>query len=46
MKKKLIFVELNELNFDVVGYYLGKGDSLPGFRRLIEKGLKLTQAES
>jgi len=46
MGKKLILVELNELNFDVVGYYLGKGVSLPGFRQLIEKGLRLTQAET
>ena len=46
MKRKLIFVELNEINFDVVGYYLGQGDSLPGFQQLIEKGLIITEAES
>ena len=45
MKKKLIFVELNEINFDVVGYYLEKGDSLPGFQQLIEKGLNITESE-
>jgi len=44
--RKIFIYAGNELNFDVVGYYLEKGLSLPGFRQLIEKGLKLTQAES
>ena len=47
MKKvSLVLIELNEINFDVVGYYLDKGFDLPGFRQLIDNGLKVTDSES
>jgi len=44
--KKLILLELNEINFDVVSYYLGQGISLPAFQHLIEKGLNITESEA
>jgi hypothetical protein len=34
--KKLIFLELNEINFDYVHYYINKGH-LPNFKKLINK---------
>ena len=43
--KKLILLELNEINFDVVSYYLVQGVRLPGFQHLIEKGLNITESE-
>lgn len=44
--KRLFFLELNELNFDVVKSYLREGESLPGFRKLFEKKGISTLAES
>ena len=45
-KKRLIFVELNELNFDIIQRYLDKGMDLPNFSRLMQNGLKHTSSES
>ncbi len=46
MNKKLIFIELNEINFDVVEYYLDKGVKLSGFKKLIDQGLLITDSEN
>ncbi|TFH68619.1 hypothetical protein E3W66_01260 [Gammaproteobacteria bacterium LSUCC0057] len=45
MNSKLIFIELNEINFDTASFYVERGKHLPGFTKLIEKGIILTQAE-
>ena len=45
-KKKLILIELNEINFDVVSYYLDKGIRLPGFKKIIDGGLIQTSSET
>ena len=42
----LILVELNEINFDVVQYYIDNGVSLPGMKHILESGLVITRAES
>ncbi len=42
----LILVELNEINFDVVQYYIDQGISLPAMQHIIESGLVITRAES
>ena len=44
-KKKLILIELNEINFDVVSYYLDKGIRLPGFKKIIDGRLIQTSSE-
>lgn len=46
MNKKLIFLELNEINFDTVSHYLERGDSFPGFKKIFEKGIINTVSES
>tara|TARA_X000000950_G_C13890260_1_gene650553 strand:- start:1125 stop:2423 length:1299 start_codon:yes stop_codon:yes gene_type:complete len=43
---KLILLELNEINFDVVKYYIDKGISLPAMNHVLESGLINTSAES
>ena len=43
--KNLIFLELNEINFDAVNFYIERGDCLPGFTKLIEQGIVNTEAE-
>lgn len=43
---KLILIELNEINFDMVNFYLDKGIPLPGFKKIIDYGLVVTKAES
>jgi hypothetical protein len=43
--KKLIFLELNEVNFDVLSFYIDRGECLPGFKKLIEHGIVNTTAE-
>ncbi len=43
---KLIFIELNEINFDVVNFYIQKGAVLPGFKNLIDEGIVGTSSES
>ena len=45
MHKKLILIELNEINFDAVNFYIEKGESLPGFNKLIDQGIIATKAE-
>jgi hypothetical protein len=43
---KLIFWELNEINFDAVTFYIKRGELLPGFNMLIEQGIVVTEAEA
>lgn len=42
---KLILVELNEINFDIVKKYIDSGTNLPGFKSIIGKQLISTSAE-
>lgn len=44
--KRMVLIELNELNFDAVSYYIANGEYLPGFEKLIANGINLTVAES
>jgi hypothetical protein len=44
--KNIVLLELNEINFDVVRFYIARGECLPGFKNLIEKGIVSTVAES
>jgi hypothetical protein len=46
MNKKLILVELNEINFDIVKKYVESGIKLPGFEKVINDGFKETSSES
>tara|TARA_X000000950_G_C13921256_1_gene663574 strand:+ start:20601 stop:21905 length:1305 start_codon:yes stop_codon:yes gene_type:complete len=46
MNKKLILLELNEINFDFVEKYIEKGESLPGFELLLKSGVSITESES
>ncbi len=46
MNSKLIFIELNEINFDTATSYIERGKHLPGFTKLIEKGITNTEAEA
>ena len=46
MDKKIIFLELNEINFDVVTFYIKRGERLLGFNTLIEQGIVTTKSES
>ena len=43
--KKLILIELNEINFDVATFYIKRGEYFPGFKKLIEQGIVRTKAE-
>ena len=43
--KNLILLELNEVNFDAVSFYIERGHCLPGFKKLIEQGIVNTEAE-
>ena len=45
LNSKLILIELNEINFDAAIFYIERGSSLPGFKRLIEKGITNTESE-
>ena len=45
LNSKLILIELNEINFDAVIFYIERGSSLPGFKRLIKKGITNTESE-
>ncbi len=45
MHRKLIFIELNEINFDAVNFYIEKGECLRGFKTLIKMGIVRTDAE-
>ena len=42
---KLILLELNEINFDVVMDYLNSGEKLDNFKYLIDRNLITTKAE-
>jgi len=44
--KNIVLLELNEINFDAVSFYIDKGKPLPCFKKLIEKGIVITEAES
>jgi len=44
--KNIVLLELNEINFDTVSSYIERGKCLPGFKKLIEKGIVTTEAES
>ena len=43
---RLILVELNEINFDVVQYYIDSGVSLPSMKHIIDSEMIVTSAES
>ena len=36
--KNIVLLELNEINFDAVSFYIERGEYLPGFKKLFEKG--------
>lgn len=42
---KVILLELNEINFDAVNFYIERGVHLPGFKKLIRQGILDTEAE-
>tara|TARA_A100001388_G_scaffold159362_1_gene118860 strand:- start:15538 stop:16842 length:1305 start_codon:yes stop_codon:yes gene_type:complete len=44
--KNIVLLELNEINFEAVNFYIDRGESLPGFKKLIKQGIVNTQAES
>ena len=44
--KKLILLELNEINFFIVRRYIESGIHLPGFSKVIGKNLIQTRAEN
>ena len=46
MHKHLIFIELNEINFDIVSEYLYRGETLPGFQVLFGRGITSSESES
>ena len=46
MKRKLTLIELNEINFDALIFYIQRGEYLPGFKKLIEKGIANTESEA
>ena len=43
---KLIFLELNEINFDAVNHYIRNGVFLPGFKKIIDRGVVITESET
>lgn len=43
---KLLLLELNEINFDVISYYIGVGEVLPGFQKIFLGMLRTTSSES
>ena len=46
MDRKLIFIELNEINFDTAYSYIEGGEDLPGFKKLFENGITNTISET
>jgi hypothetical protein len=44
--KQLIFLELNEINFDIVKSYINAGKSLPGFKKIIDGNFITTSSEN
>ena len=45
-KKRLVLLELNEINFDAVKCYVNQGLSLPGFTKILNSHFFTTQAET
>ena len=45
MEKKLIFLELNEINFDVVKEYISSGEKLESFKKIINRNFIHTSSE-
>lgn len=43
--KRLTFLQLNELNFDILQRYIESGESFPGFEALLKIGIKHTSSE-
>jgi len=43
---KIVLLELNEINFDAVNFYIERGIYLPGFKQIIQQGIVNTQAEA
>ena len=43
---RLVLLELNEINFDAVNFYIKRGVCLPGFKKLIKKGIINTESET
>ena len=42
---RLILVELNEVNFDIIRRYISKGEKLPGFKKILKGNFILTKSE-
>lgn len=42
---RLMLIELNEINFDVVSFYIERGENLSGFKKIFEKGIANTDSE-
>ena len=40
-----MLIELNEINFDVVSFYIERGEHLSGFKKIFEKGIAITDSE-
>ena len=45
MEKKLILLELNEINFDVVKEYISSGEKLESFKKIINRNFIHTSSE-
>lgn len=43
--KKIVLLELNEINFDAVNFYIERNEDLPGFKKIIDHGIVKTEAE-
>lgn len=43
--KKVVLIELNEINFDAASFYIERSEYLPGFQKLIDEGIVRTEAE-
>ncbi len=46
MTRQLIFLELNEINFDIVESYINSGKSLPGFEKVMKGNFISTSSEN
>ena len=44
--RRLILLELNEINFDIVSQYINNGKKLDGFKKIIDDGLLQTTSEN
>jgi hypothetical protein len=45
-RKRLLLIALNEINFDVVADYIAAGADLPQLRKMLDRGVVETSAES